>query len=628
MKRFREHLFTKPIFHLTQKLKIGSNFQEFQQGAFRLVLDASLVIGGLAGAVYLITNLLKGDWFYIALFMVVYLGLVFIRWGIKERAYQWRAGLFVGLFFILGLVMSFIKGTVGDGRIWMLVGIILAALFLRIQAGFLLIGINMVCWFAIGLIYRWYPDLYPHQHQLELIAPENISLWLNTGVFLLGVSLGLMITISFLLSTLADTLQHSQSLNAKLQKELNQQNWLTRHLESSEERYRRLVNNSPNLIMELDREYRILAINPAMKKSLGYPPDNKLINTILPERFFAQRKNHIQHAFRENKTVRFVDQRENSYFDNILIPSEELGTVQIIAVDITRRMKTRLELLRHQQHLEEIITEKTRELNQEVQERMRMKESALSAQKLADLGMLTTGVAHELNSPLQSILTWSELLLRKLKAKDQISPVDEVCLTHLEQIKENVLRCSKIVRSLRYYAHTQPVDYKPVPLQEIIDETLVLMKHQLTRNQDINLSVQVQDHLPKLHCKRDQIIQLLINMISNAQDALNGEGNINISAGYDPQQETLWLEVADNGHGITEEIQDEIFKPFFTTKAVGEGTGLGLYIVAGIAEAHGGTIQFESTPGEGTTFTIHFPDQPPENTIPFPKVKGRYSDMV
>ena len=189
-------------------------------------------------------------------------------------------------------------------------------------------------------------------------------------------------------------------------------------------------------------------------------------------------------------------------------------------------------------------------------------------------------------------------------------------LHNAENINKSAWRVARIIRSLLTYARaTTYEEIEPHDLNEIIQETLLMIEHQLRTWSNIYVTSQLADDLPTLHCERNSISQVLINLLTNARDAMPRGGEITIRTHYDTQRSHLVLEVTDSGPGIPEEIRTKIFDPFFTTKPVGEGTGLGLSIVQGIAHAHGGEVRADSEPGQGATFTVSLPEKPPDMPI-------------
>lgn len=240
----------------------------------------------------------------------------------------------------------------------------------------------------------------------------------------------------------------------------------------------------------------------------------------------------------------------------------------------------------------------------DVTQQRQMEQSLLAAQKLADLGTLAAGTAHEINSPLQVITGISQSLCKRLD-KGEINP--DHMRRSLEIIHRNGWRCAEIVRSLRTYAHASTTQIESNDLNIIVHDTLLLTEHQLKSWSDIHIITELASDLPPFTCDRNQITQVLINLLNNARDAMPEGGKITIRSYHDLATAQLKLQVIDTGQGIPELVRVKIFDPFFTTKAIGKGTGLGLSIVAGIIRAHGGEIEVESIPDQGTTFTIYLP---------------------
>lgn len=228
----------------------------------------------------------------------------------------------------------------------------------------------------------------------------------------------------------------------------------------------------------------------------------------------------------------------------------------------------------------------------------------MATRKLADLGTLAAGMAHEINSPLQVITGMSHSLLTRLD-EDGLDPDSLRC--YLDVINRNAWRCAEIVRSLSIYARAPAGQFEPNDLNALVRDTFLLIEHQLKSWSNISGVRSVTPELPSFQCARNQITQVLINLLTNARDAMPEGGEITIRTGCDPQARRFILQVADTGVGIPRDIRDRIFDPFFTTKPVGDSIGLGLAIVDGIVRAYSGEIEVDSTPGRGTTFTLFFP---------------------
>lgn len=266
------------------------------------------------------------------------------------------------------------------------------------------------------------------------------------------------------------------------------------------------------------------------------------------------------------------------------------------------------------------------EISRNITERKQMESQMLSSQKLADLGTLAAGVAHEINSPLQVITGVSQSLLDRLQHR-QLEP--DYLQRKLESIQRNGWRCAEIVRSLRTYAHVSSNQTELHDLNILIQDMLLLIEHQLKSWSNIIIVTDLAPKLPSLFCDRNQITQVLINLLTNARDAISESGEITIRTGYKPETAQLILQVSDTGYGIPPAAVSKIFDPFFTTKPLGQGTGLGLSIVAGIMRACGGEIKVDSELNQGTTFTLLFPTDTSSITpLSPPNVSGRFDDAV
>jgi PAS domain S-box-containing protein len=263
-------------------------------------------------------------------------------------------------------------------------------------------------------------------------------------------------------------------------------------------------------------------------------------------------------------------------------------------------------------------------VNRDITRRKQAEEAALASQKLASIGSLAAGMAHEINSPLQIVTGLTERLTRKLNA-DQIDK--EQFLTDINTINRSGWRIANIIRSLLTYSRQSAHQIAPHQLNDIIESTLLLIEHQLISWSSISIEKELAQDLPMIHCDNNNITQLVINLLENARDAMPGGGWIKIITTCSPENEGVILQISDTGSGMPAEVQSRIFDPFFTTKEIGKGTGLGLSIVHGIVEVHSGEITVESTPEKGTTFSIRFPKEPPpiEPTGDFPV--DRYMDL-
>ncbi len=255
------------------------------------------------------------------------------------------------------------------------------------------------------------------------------------------------------------------------------------------------------------------------------------------------------------------------------------------------------------------------------------RQQLMATQKLVSLGTLAAGVAHELNSPLQVITGVSETLLIGL---GRGIVLDQAALQErLEAIKRNAWRCAEIAGALRTYAQVSTELSEAQDLNALVHDTLLLMEAQLKEQAPVHLEVRLSPGLPPIICDRNSIMQALMILLTNARDAMPRGGEVRVITAFDPDLRRFSLQVQDNGVGIPESARDRIFDPFFTTKPLGQGTGLGLSILSGIVSAHGGTVDVESAPGHGATFTLYFPqDRTIADKPVLPDTGARFDDTV
>jgi len=227
------------------------------------------------------------------------------------------------------------------------------------------------------------------------------------------------------------------------------------------------------------------------------------------------------------------------------------------------------------------------------------KAQVMHQEKLAAVGLLASGLAHEIGNPLASIQAICDNMLRKAET-------DPAVAQKFTRVREQVVRITKIVQQLVNYARPAPPNWQPVDLAELLDSTLAIAR--LSRSAKmVNVTVELSPELPQVVVIRDQLSQVFLNLFLNAIDAMQSQGGeLRIRAEQLPGGKVI-VEISDNGCGISPENQKNLFTPFFTTKEVGKGTGLGLHVSDGIIRRHGGEIRVRSEAGVGTVFIIELP---------------------
>jgi len=271
---------------------------------------------------------------------------------------------------------------------------------------------------------------------------------------------------------------------------------------------------------------------------------------------------------------------------------DEIGLLAESFNRMTRNLETANEkLIEWGKTLEKKVEERTEEIK-------KMQASLIQSEKLASLGKLAAGIAHEINNPLGGILIYSSLLLEDANKKDRE-------YENLEKIVKETTRCKKIVKGLLEFARPRDPEMTETNVNDTIDNALGLLK-----SQAIFQNIEIRKHystLSSIIADRSQLQQVFINIILNAVDAMGGSGVLTLRTYPSGSDGFINVSIGDTGHGIREEDKSKLFEPFFSTKEEGVGTGLGLSISYSIIQKHHGTIEVQSELGKGATFTVRLP---------------------
>jgi hypothetical protein len=233
----------------------------------------------------------------------------------------------------------------------------------------------------------------------------------------------------------------------------------------------------------------------------------------------------------------------------------------------------------------------------DVTQQVKLEEQILQQERLASLGLLAAGVAHEVNTPLTGISSYTQMLLEEM-------PPDDPRYAILRKIESQSRRASSIANTLLHLARPGQGTMEQLSINAIVRETLALFEPQI-RSRSIVLDADLSDELPPVLGDRAKLQQVLLNLLLNARDAVEDGGRIQIVTRF--RDDRVLLDVIDDGVGISDDDLPRIFDPFFTTKTRGKGTGLGLSISYGIVHEHGGEIRADSSPGEATRFRVELP---------------------
>jgi two-component system, NtrC family, sensor kinase len=280
--------------------------------------------------------------------------------------------------------------------------------------------------------------------------------------------------------------------------------------------------------------------------------------------------------------------------------SDELGDLARSFNIMTRELKSaHREITEWSDTLEEKVKQKTEALK-------KAQSQLIQIEKMASLGKLSASVAHELNNPLEGILTYAKLIAKRLRKREELSEIMKEMLEDVELIINETERSGNIVKNLLLFSRKQVGDFVTVPISKVIDQATRLVQHHLKISK-VELVTRFDDDDIGLYCNANQIQQALIALFVNGVEAMPDGGTLTVTAEKQGNEGDVAIKISDTGMGIAEEDIPHIFEPFFTRKKEGKGVGLGLSIVYGIIERHGGHIAVESELGMGTTFTIVFP---------------------
>ena len=362
---------------------------------------------------------------------------------------------------------------------------------------------------------------------------------------------------------------------------------LEKELEKSERKYHEIFNNIPNPVFVLDFEtLEILDCNESVLNDYGYHRQ-ELVNTSFLDFFMTDDKSVFARKLRSTSILNQIKHRgkdDKTLFVNIRIsPSEDYPGKKVLLIttsDITKRLEAEQQLIQ--------------------------------ASKMATLGEMATGIAHELNQPLSVIKTTSSFFVKKIHNHQ---PIDEnVLKSMLLKVDKNVDRAGNIINHMRQFARKTEMHLEKVQLNEVLKCAFDIFSQQL-KVRGIDVEWELAENLPKVMADPGRLEQVFINLLLNSRDAIEekirqqglkeGEKKITLKTWCDGKH--VIAEVKDTGPGIPPAIQDKLFEPFFTTKEVGKGTGLGLSISYGIVKDCGGDIRAVSPAIGGAVFYVTFP---------------------
>ena len=353
----------------------------------------------------------------------------------------------------------------------------------------------------------------------------------------------------------------------------------TKELAQSEHKYRRIFEVSRDIILVTQRDGTIIDMNPAGYQMLGYVS----VDDSLP-------KNSFSEFFVNNSDWLSVKQSIDHYgFISNAELSLKHANERPIRTLVTGSLDKGFSDKKDTIHF----------LVKDIEQRRLIEEQIAQADKLASIGQLSAGIAHEINNPLGIILGYTQLLIRNENKESE-------SFNDLKTIEKHVRNCKSIVEDLLNFARSSKPNEDIIRLDEATDDVLSFIQ-QHAGLEDIKVQKDYDTSVPEMLLDEKKIKQVLINLIMNAKHAMGTKGTLHISTEMIESQGQVALKIADTGHGIEKKNLVRIFDPFFTTKPTGEGTGLGLSVSYGIIKNHGGDIFVDSNVGLGSTFTIVLP---------------------
>ena len=401
-----------------------------------------------------------------------------------------------------------------------------------------------------------------------------------------------------LLSAVADQIAVAID-NARLYKSQQETAW---GLRASEQRYRQLFESAHDAIWVHDLQGNLLAVNRATEELTGYTAEKLL--TMNVKTFLTEESLNLARRIRDRLLV--AENIEQPYEQQLIRRDGSRGFLKL-TTNILRQEGEPMGFL----HVARDVTEEKlmqdrlniayRELSESHQRLKESQEQLIQAEKLTSLGQLAASIAHEVNNPLSGVLLYDQLLLKKVRT-DSITK--ESVLDYLSKMEVELIRSTKLVRSLLDFARQSPPSFRQVNLNEVINRAYELLAHS-AQLQHVEVTKELDTALPSVMADFDQLHQVCTNLILNAIQAMPSGGKMLLRTAAVGGE--LTVEVTDTGCGISPENMSRLFTPFFTTKREVKGVGLGLAVSFGIVQRHKGRIDVRSKVGQGTTMVIRLP---------------------
>ncbi len=593
-------------------------------------VNNSLVVASVLGTLSYVFSLLRyfktGFHYSFVIEFVIVAGVIVITIYRSRLSCILKTYVFICLLGLLAISDAITYGLFSAARVYLVLIPFYSIFYLSLRRTLVVFGFSILCLLLVGYLHYTGIFLLP-----EGIEPAKhiikIYPWVNHAFGISVVAIMILIVTFRFLNTFSDLIGDLE-ISYKI-------------ISESERNYREIFDSSADAIVIHDLNRKIVDVNNSMLQMYGYRKEeiDELSIIDLSAETASDIAEKLDYLFGEarqgNKQVFDWHARKKSgeiFWVEVALKKTSIGGKdRILALirDINEKKQTALQLENYKNRLEILVKERTAELekankeltaaNKELFGQRAEIETALNslqdaqqqlvqAEKMASLGVLASGIAHEINNPLNFI--YGGVLGIENYINDNLKEHTETLKPLLEGIHVGAKRAADIVASLDHYTRLDNLPRIECDVHSVIDNCLIILKNQLKNRIEIHKDYTAEPCA--IICNEGKLHQALLNILLNASQAIGEKGTISISTASENQQ--FVISIADTGCGISEENLPRITDPFFTTRDPGKGTGLGLSIAYNVVQEHGGTLEFESQPGKGTRVTITLPVSYPGGT--------------
>ncbi len=586
-------------------------------------IDNSLIIGSILGIASYVVSLLRffktGFHFSFLIELCVVTGIIVVTLFRSRLSTSLKTYVFISLIAFIALTDVINYGLFSAARVYLILIPFYAVFYLSLRRTLVVFGVLLFCFFIIGYLHHLHILRLPHTHN-PVTHITKIYSWLNHGLAIAVVAVLILLVTSKFLNTFSGLVSDLKESN--------------RIISESERNYREIFNSSTDAIFVHDLKGKILDVNHAMLQMYGCSKEEIKYSTVedFSSNIYPYTQGNIEKYFIEARKGRrqifdWLAKRKNGelFWVEVALNKASIGgkdRVLAFVRDINEKKSMALELENYKNSLEKLVKDRTAELetanrqllnaNKALADQRAELELALKnlketqkqlvhSEKMASLGLLSAGIAHEINNPLNFI--YGGVIGLENYISENMRHHASDLKPFIEGIRIGVKRAADIVTSLNNYSRRDEVLGIRNEIHTIIDNCLTMLKNQLKHRIEVEKNY-TRDTFT-LFCNESKLHQAILNILTNAVQAIPDKGKITITTKVENNK--LVLLIADTGTGISKENLPKITDPFFTTKEPGKGTGLGLSITLNIIEEHKGTLDFISEVNKGTTVIITFP---------------------